>query len=210
TFVDAVSGFVEHSGSVLIDGGDIGALPPHRRAAAGLSRTWQSVELFDGLTVRQQCEAAIHTGSRFPVLTDLLRLRRRTASPAVDRALEMVGLTELADADPATLPAGTQKLVGVARAVASSPSVLLLDEPAAGLSTDESKALGGVLRRLADTGIAMVLIEHDADLVFDTCDRVVVLDLGSVIVDGPPSVVRQDERVRQAYLGTSDPTDSAS
>lgn len=202
TFVDAVSGFVEHTGSVSVDGTDVSPLAAHGRARAGLARTWQSVELFDGLTVREQCLVAVPTTSRFPVLADMVRVGRRTVPPQVDHALELLGLADVSDEPAATLPAGRQKLVGVARALAASPSVLLLDEPAAGLTTDESRALGETLRTLAADGPGLLLIEHDTDLVFDVCDRVVMLDLGSVVVEGTPEEVRHDVRVVQAYLGT--------
>lgn len=204
TFVDAVSGFVEHTGTVRVGGADVSSLAPHARARQGLARTWQSVELFDGLTVREQCRVAVPPTSRFPLLSDMFRAGRRSDPPEVDHALELLGLADVADEPAANLPAGRQKLVGVARALAASPSVLLLDEPAAGLTTDESRALGVTLRSLTDAGPALLLIEHDTDLVFEVCDRVVMLDLGSVVVDGPPEQVRHDVRVVQAYLGTPD------
>ena len=202
TFVDAVSGFVEHTGSVWVDGTDVSTLAAHDRARAGLARTWQSVELFDGLTVREQCLVAVPSTSRFPLLADMVRVGRRAVPPQVDHALGLLGLADVADQPAATLPAGRQKLVGVARALAASPAVLLLDEPAAGLTTDESRALGETLRNLAADGPGLLLIEHDTDLVFDVCDRVVMLDLGSVVVEGAPDEVRHDVRVVQAYLGT--------
>jgi ABC-type branched-subunit amino acid transport system ATPase component len=207
TFVDAVSGFVEHTGSVWVDGAEVSTLAPHDRARAGLARTWQSVELFDGLTVREQCLVAVPSAARFPMLADMVRVGRRSVPPQVDRALEVLGLADVADEPAATLPAGRQKLVGVARALAASPAVLLLDEPAAGLTTDESRALGETLRTLAADGPGLLLIEHDTDLVFDVCDRVVMLDLGSVVVEGLPEEVRHDVRVVQAYLGA--PTERA-
>ena len=207
TFVDAVSGFVEHTGSVWVDGTDVSERAPHARARAGLARTWQSVELFDGLTVREQCLVAVPSTSRFPMLADMVRVGRRTVPPQVDHALEVLGLSDVADEPAATLSAGRQKLVGVARALAASPAVLLLDEPAAGLTIEESRALGETLRTLAADGPGLLLIEHDTDLVFDVCDRVVMLDLGSVVVEGLPQEVRHDVRVVQAYLGT--PTERA-
>ena len=152
--------------------------------------------------MREQCLVAVPPTSRFPALTDMVRVGRRKDVPQVDHALEVLGLVDVADEPAATLPAGRQKLVGVARALAASPSVLLLDEPAAGLTTDESRALGVTLRTLADAGPGLLLIEHDTDLVFDVCDRVLMLDLGSVVVEGSPDEVRRDVRVVQAYLGT--------
>lgn len=201
TFVDAVSGIVEHQGAVVVDGTDVAGLPPHRRARAGLARTWQSVELFDGLTVAEQCEVALAPRSRFLRGAGLLGRGRRPVPEEVGRVLDLLGLADVAHEPASTLSAGRQKLVGVARALVGSPSVVLLDEPAAGLTTDEGRALGAVLRDLVVDGTGLLLIEHDTDLVFDVCDRVVMLDLGSVVVDGPPAVVRDDVRVVQAYLG---------
>lgn len=202
TFVDAVSGMVPHRGSVVVDGRDVADLPAHGRARAGLARTWQSVELFDGLTVAEQCTVAVPADGRAATWTDLWRRGRRQVPEQVVKVLELLGLTEVAGAIASTLPAGRQKLVGVARALVGSPSVVLLDEPAAGLTTEEGRALGAVLRGLTSDGTGLLLIEHDTDLVFDVCDRVVMLDLGCVVVEGPPAAVRNDDRVVQAYLGT--------
>lgn len=200
--IDALSGFVPHRGRVLLDGVDLSALPPHRRARAGVVRTWQSVELFEDLSVREHCEVAAVTSGPLGLLADLVRPRRHRDTSAVEEALASLDLADVADRDPATLSHGRQKLVGVARAVASRPRILLLDEPAAGLDTAESEEFGRRLRQLVDHGgPGVLLVDHDTRLVFGTCDRVVVLDLGSVIAAGTPDEVRDDPRVVQAYLG---------
>ncbi|MFZ4518416.1 MAG: ABC transporter ATP-binding protein [Microthrixaceae bacterium] len=202
TTIDALSGFVPHRGRVLLDGDDLTGLPPHRRARAGVVRTWQSVELFEDLTVREHCEVAAVASGPLGLLADLVRPRRRRDDSAVDAALEALELTDVADRDPSTLSHGLQKLVGVARALSSGPRVLLLDEPAAGLDTSESEEFGRRLRSLVDGGgPGVLLVDHDTRLVLGTCDRVAVLDLGSVIASGPPDAVRDDPRVVQAYLG---------
>lgn len=203
TTIDAISGFAEHGGSVRLDGVDLSSAPPHRRARAGVGRTWQSVELFADLTVAQNCLAAARTPGWGSMLSDLLHrpdppevLRR------VDDALAAVGLTGDADRLPQELPHGRQKLAGVARALAGSPSVVLLDEPAAGLDQGESDAFGRTLRRVVDeSGLAALLVDHDTRLVFDVCDRVAVLDAGELVAVGTPSEVRSDLRVIEAYLG---------
>jgi ABC-type branched-subunit amino acid transport system ATPase component len=182
TLVDAVSGFVRYAGRVELAGADIGGLPPYERARRGLGRTWQSTELFDDLEVRENLTVAARGGS-------------------AAGALDLVGMDWAAAARPAQLSMGQRKLVGVARALAAGPRLLCLDEPAAGLDTRESADLGARLRELADQGQAMLLIEHDMGLVLSVCDRVIVLEFGQVVADGPPDAVRRDPRVLAAYLG---------
>jgi ABC-type branched-subunit amino acid transport system ATPase component/ABC-type branched-subunit amino acid transport system permease subunit len=182
TLVDAVSGFVGYTGRVELAGADLSGLPPYERARRGLGRTWQSTELFDDLDVQENLTVAARGGP--------------TA-----RALALVGMDWAAEAMPAQLSMGQRKLVGVARALAGRPRLLCLDEPAAGLDTRESAELGACLRGLADQGQSMLLIEHDMGLVLGICDRVVVLEFGQVIADGPPAVVRTDPQVIAAYLG---------
>ncbi len=201
TTIDAITGFVAHRGRVLVDGVDVSQRPPHLRTRAGLSRTWQSVELFADMTVRQQCLVSAHPPGFGDLLRDAFRPGRTHADETVDTALELLGLTEVAEAQPAQLAHGTQKLVGVARAICSKPSVLLLDEPAAGLDADESAEFGRHLRSIASTGTAVLLVDHDTQLVMDVCDRVAVLDFGALIALGEPSAVRSDPTVVQAYLG---------
>jgi len=182
TLVDAVSGFVRCSGRVELSGADIGRLEPYERARRGLARTWQSTELFDDLDVGENLTVASQTGS-------------------AEQTLGLVGMDWATGAMPTQLSMGQRKLVGVARALAARPRLLCLDEPAAGLDTRESAELGACLRGLADQGQSMLLIEHDMGLVLGICDRVVVLEFGRVIAEGPPEVVRADPLVIAAYLG---------
>jgi branched-chain amino acid transport system ATP-binding protein len=201
TTVDALSGFTAHSGRVVLDGHDLTAQPPHGRARAGLARTWQSVELFEDLTVRQHCEVAAHRVGFRDLFADSLRRRRLRSDTAVLEALAAMGIEDVADERPSELSHGTQKLVGVARALAARPKVLLLDEPAAGLDSAESAQFGSRLRAVVDGGMSALLIDHDTQLVMDVCDRVYVLDFGSVIAEGPPEQIRDDSLVIEAYLG---------
>jgi len=196
TFVDAVTGFVASSGRVTLDGRDLRGLPPHERAALGLARTWQSGELFDDLLVEENLAVA---QDRSPAWR--IAFRDRTDKQAIDAALALFDLGWAAKASPADLSQGHRKLVGVARALAAKPRLLLLDEPAAGLDTTESQALGAHLRAVADRGQSTLLIDHDMGLVLSICDRVVVLEFGKLIADGKPEVVSRDPRVVAAYLG---------
>jgi branched-chain amino acid transport system permease protein len=180
TLIDAVTGFVPFTGSISLDGEDIGSLPAYQRARRGLARTWQNTDLFDDLEVGENVAVA---------------------GGEVSRTLGLVGLDWASGAMPDELSEGQRKLVGVARALAGGPRLLCLDEPAAGLDTRESEELGLALRALADAGQSTLLIDHDMGLVLGICDRVVVLEFGRVLADGPPEIVRQDERVIAAYLG---------
>ncbi|MDZ7734357.1 MAG: ATP-binding cassette domain-containing protein [Acidimicrobiia bacterium] len=194
--VDALTGFVAHRGRVVVAGVDVTGRSPHERARRGLSRTWQSGELFDDLTIAENGRVAA-------------RARRRGGpddpATAVGHALELVGLADVADRYPGELPLGHRKLAGLARALVARPRVVLLDEPAAGLDTAETERLGGTLRRIVDAGTDVLLIDHDMGLVLGICDRVHVLDFGRVVASGPPSAIREDPVVISAYLGQTPP-----
>jgi len=203
TFIDAVTGYVEHqAGAVSFHGDRIDGLRPHARALHGLARTFQTVELFDDLTVRENVLVAVERQRWWSSMSDLV-VPRRPLEADVDWALECVGLNAHRGVLPAELPHGQRKLAGVARAIAARPSVLLLDEPAAGLDTEESRHFGERLRDISRTGITILLIDHDMNLVLDLCDQVWVLDFGKVIASGAPSEIRVMDEVVTAYLGTS-------
>ena len=208
TTIDALSGFVPHRGRVVLDGVDLSDLPPHARARHGLVRTFQSLELFDDLTVRENCIVAAHPGGVRELLTDLVRPSRARDTAQVDWALDLLGLGPWAGEHPSSLPLGVRKLVAVARSLSSAgtagataPRVVLLDEPAAGLDSAESLALGERLREVVAAGVSVLLVDHDMGLVLSVCDRLVVLDFGATIAQGTPGAVRDDPRVIAAYLG---------
>ena len=203
TFIDAISGFVRCRGRVELDGHDLSSLPPHARARRGLVRTWQSIELFDDLTVRENLAvAAQQQQSSWATLRETVS-QPLASTPAVDQALALLGLEPIAGVMATDLSQARRKLVGVARALAAAPRLVCLDEPAAGLDSTEREELGRHLRTVVDAGTAMLLVDHDMGLVLSVCDHVVVMDFGKVIAEGPPEAVRKDAKVITAYLGSA-------
>lgn len=201
TLIDAVTGFGSvATGRVALAGRDVGDLGPHLRARQGLARTFQSLELFDDLTVRDNLQVAASTPSWRSVLADLWR-PRTAAEASIATLLDELGLTAWADRRPDELTNGQRHLVALARALVARPSVVLLDEPAAGLDATETAALGRVVERLPDQGTSVLLVDHDMSLVLGVCDRIHVLDRGRVVAAGTPAEVRADPTVVAAYLG---------
>jgi branched-chain amino acid transport system ATP-binding protein len=203
TFIDGITGFVPASGRIDLDGREISALSANRRAGLGLGRTWQSLELFDDLTVAENLQVAAERQSPRSFLADLVHPRRHRDQGGVDYALDVLDLADLATRMPNELSQGQRKLVSAARALAARPKLVCMDEPAAGLDTAESQALGARLRRIIDAGITILLVDHDMGLVLTVCDYLYVIEFGVVIAQGPPSQIRNDARVIEAYLGQS-------
>jgi branched-chain amino acid transport system ATP-binding protein len=205
TFIDAITGFVPSTGAVTFDGADISQLSPHTRARRGLARTFQSLELFEDLSIEDNLLAVAQPTRWFDLVTDVLRLTRTSSATRqrVDKALDVVGLSDVRKRSPNDLSHGQRKLVGVARALAATPKLLLLDEPAAGLDTQESMQLGEQLRSLVGGGRSLFLIDHDMGLVLNVCDYIYVLDFGAIIAEGTPAQIRTNRAVIDAYLGES-------
>jgi len=176
-------------GRVRLRGEDITSTKTHKRARLGLSRTFQRLELFGALSAVANVRVAAGLGHHADPHTTALEM------------LDRVGARHLADVRADELPTGQARLVELARALATEPHVLLLDEPASGLDEGETAPFGSLLRELASEGMAVVLVEHDVPLVLEVCDEVHVLDVGAVLASGPPSTIRADERVHEAYLG---------
>jgi ABC-type branched-subunit amino acid transport system ATPase component len=203
TLIDVATGFVQPtSGEVLLDGRIISAVSAQQRVHLGVARAWQSLELFSVMTVEENLRTAAERGTLRAYLSDLVWPRRRPLPDMARAAIRIFGLQDVLQAYPDSLPYATRRLVGIARAVAAGPSVLLLDEPAAGLDERSTRELSVLIRKLArQWGIAVLLVEHDVAMVMDTCDRVVAVEFGREIVTGTPEVVRSHPRVIEAYLG---------
>ncbi|MFC4115964.1 ABC transporter ATP-binding protein [Nonomuraea zeae] len=205
TLFDVVSGLCRPSeGRVSLAGRDLTRVSPVQRARAGLRRTFQRTQVFGRLTVADNVLAALDWhGGGGGLAADLAgwpgrRRLERERRERVAEVLELCGLTPLRDAYAAALPVGQRRLVELARALADRPRVLLLDEPTSGLDADQTVRLAAAVKAL---GTTVLLVEHDMGFVMETCDTIVVLDLGKVIATGPPAAIRQDPVVRAAYLG---------
>lgn len=208
TFFNACSGrYPVTAGEIRYRGQKISGMKPHAIAAQGLVRTFQHVTLFKRFTVLKNVMAGNYLHAQHSYWGSLLRTRRtRDAEAGSERRareiLDFVGLGHIAGQEAAVLAHGHQKMLGIAIALAAEPRMLLLDEPCAGMNTDESREMVGLVRRIRDTGITIMLIEHDMKVVMGLCDRITVLNFGNEIADGTPEEVRADPGVREAYLGS--------
>ena len=199
TTIFNVFGGLQHptEGKVLLEGRDITRLKAHARARRGMARTFQRLEVFGTLSVRDNIQVAAEIRKAWA------RDRSRPAAVA-DELLERIGLGDVAESRVDAVPTGTARLVELARALATRPSLLLLDEPGSGLDQQETAVLGDVLLDLASGGMAVLLVEHDVELVMRVCDRVNVLDFGKLIAEGTPAEVQADPAVQAAYLGADE------
>jgi ABC-type branched-subunit amino acid transport system ATPase component/branched-subunit amino acid ABC-type transport system permease component len=201
TFIDAVTGFTSSSGEVWQRGEDLTHMPAYERARRGLARTWQSVELFEELTVRANVMVGAERTSITRFTRDVFRPSGVQHLETVESLLWQLGLSGEVNKRPSELSLGQRKLVAIARALAMSPTTLLLDEPAAGLDQKESAELGERLIKIADSGVAILLVDHDMTMMFEICDELVVMQFGARIARGEPQEVRSNPRVIAAYLG---------
>ena len=202
SLIDAISGFTPAEGRVRLDDVDLSKAPPVRRARAGVARSFQSLELFEDSTVFENLSVAADPQDLRSYVLDLIWPINPPFPPEVVRAVREFQLDQDLHRDVKDLSYGKRRLLAIARAVAMHPSVLLLDEPAAGLSSTESTELSRVVRRLADDwGMAVLVVEHDMNFVMGVCDQVVVLDFGKLIASGSPEQVSSDPAVIAAYLG---------
>lgn len=198
TLFNVISGLQAPThGRVRLDGRDITGRPVHRRARLGLARTFQRLEVFGSLNVRDNVRVAVEMRGRFT--------RTRIDSAArTEELMELTGIGHLAGQRADTLSTGQARLTELARALASEPRLLLLDEPGSGLDSAESDEFGELLVRLAAGGLGVLMVEHDMDLVMRVCSRIHVLDFGKKIAEGTPEQIRNDPQVQAAYLGTDE------
>jgi ABC-type branched-subunit amino acid transport system ATPase component len=209
TVINMVSGLVAPTGGAIRLGGrPIHGMPPHRIAALGVARTFQNIRLFPDLSARDNVIVGGHLARRASLAARLLMLPRaqeeqRRASDKARMLLERIGLADRAGERARNLSYGEQRRVEIARALASAPDLLLLDEPTAGMNPAEVHAVAALIRQLAREGHSVLLIEHNVKLVMDVCDRVTVLDFGKVIAAGTPTEVARNPAVVTAYLGSA-------
>jgi branched-chain amino acid transport system ATP-binding protein len=201
TCFNVISGLQKPTkGKVRFQGRNITGMPVHRRSRRGIGRTFQRLEAFGSLSVRENVRVAhdIHAGMLGLV---------RPAKADVEGLLERVGILAYADERADSIPTGTARLLELARCLAGDPKLLLLDEPSSGQDESETDAFGELLKDLAAEGRAILMVEHDMDLVMAVCDEIHVLDFGTIIATGDPAMIRTNPDVQKAYLGYSDDED---
>jgi branched-chain amino acid transport system ATP-binding protein len=213
TLFNLIAGvYMPTSGEISFQGESLGNAPPHKRAALGIARTFQNVLLFDNMTALENVMTGQHPRSRYGFFEAALRLPKahreeETISLNARKYLNLVGLGMYADRNPLSLPLGQQKLLTIARALATEPKLLLLDEPGAGLNALEKQGLSELIRRIREMGITTILVEHDMDLVMGIAEWVIVLDSGQKIAEGTASQIQKNKKVIAAYLGDEEATE---
>jgi branched-chain amino acid transport system ATP-binding protein len=207
TLFNIVTGlYTQNTGSVYLGEQDISRLPAERLARLGVVRTFQNVELFGQMTVLENVMVGLHTKSKSGIFSCAFKLPGHLREEKIIRArarqwLEYTGISDLADIAASNLPFGKGRLLEIARALALEPRIILMDEPAAGLNSRETMGLADLIKKIKASGITIVLVEHDMELVMDVCDTVVVLNLGRKLAEGTPREIQENQDVIAAYLG---------
>jgi len=207
TLFNIITGiYTQTSGHVYLDNKPITGFPPERLAPLGMVRTFQNIELFSQMTVLENVMVGLHTGSKSGILSCALKLpghlrEERAIRERAQHWLDFVGLGDAASIVAGNLPFGKGRLLEIARALAIEPRIILMDEPAAGLNSRETAELAQLIRRIRESGITIVLVEHDMELVMDICDAILVLNLGRLLAAGTPREIQENQAVVDAYLG---------
>ena len=207
TLFNIVTGIYQQtSGQVIFEGNDISGIPVERLAAKGMVRTFQNIELFGQMTVLENVMVGLHSKSKSGLFACsfkapwAIKEERRIREEAYEW-LRFTGIDQLADVQASNLPFGKGRMLEIARAMACKPRLILMDEPAAGLNSQETVGLAELIRKIRDLGVTVVLVEHDMELVMDICDRIVVLNLGQKLAEGTPREIQDNHEVIAAYLG---------
>ena len=207
TLFNIITGiYTQTSGKVSLRGTDVSGLPPEQLARLGMVRTFQNIELFSGMTVLENVMVGLHTMSSSGIIACSLKMpwARREEYRIREEALQWLdftGITDLQHVTAGNLPFGKGRLLEIARALAVKPQMILMDEPAAGLNSQETVGLARLIRSIREMGVTVVLVEHDMELVMDICDRIVVLNLGMKLAEGTPREIQENSAVIGAYLG---------
>ncbi|MSM38397.1 MAG: ATP-binding cassette domain-containing protein [Geobacter sp.] len=207
TLFNIITGiYAQTAGQVFLAETDISHVPAEKLAQRGLVRTFQNIELFGSMTVLENVMVGLHTRSSCGIISCMGKMpwhmrEERHIRKRAQEWLAFCGISDLADHTAGSLPFGKGRLLEIARAMAVEPRIMLMDEPAAGLNNRETSELAGLIRKIRDTGVTVVLVEHDMELVMDICDRIVVLNLGEKLAEGTPREIQENPAVIAAYLG---------